>query len=49
MMLAENDVQDVINDLYTSPQNKKALRQILLVVNDISKGHERPNARTDID
>lgn len=37
MMLAENDVQDVINDLYTSPQNKKALRQILLVVNDIQK------------
>lgn len=37
MVLAENDVQDVINDLYTSPQNKKALRQILLVVNDIQK------------
>lgn len=36
-LLSKNDVQDVINDLYTSPQNKKALRQILLVVSDIQK------------
>lgn len=33
--LQNNDSQDVINDLYTSPQNKKAIRQILLVVHDI--------------
>lgn len=35
--IAKTDTQDVINDLYTSPQNKKALRQILLVVKDIQK------------
>ncbi|AMV60342.1 CRISPR-associated protein, Csn1 family [Pediococcus damnosus] len=34
-MLEKTDSQDVINDLYTSPQNKKAIRQILLVVHDI--------------
>lgn len=34
-MLGKNNSQDVINDLYTSPQNKKAIRQILLVVHDI--------------
>ncbi|WP_413476686.1 type II CRISPR RNA-guided endonuclease Cas9 [Latilactobacillus fuchuensis] len=36
-LLADNNTQDVINELYTSPQNKKALRQILLVVADIQK------------
>lgn len=36
-MLEKNDVHDVINDLYTSPQNKKAIRQVLLVVQDVQK------------
>lgn len=36
-MLEKNNSQDVINDLYTSPQNKKAIRQILLVVKDIQR------------
>lgn len=37
----EANIQQVISDLYTSPQNKKAIRQILLVVDDIQKavGH----------
>ncbi|WP_413627462.1 type II CRISPR RNA-guided endonuclease Cas9 [Fructilactobacillus vespulae] len=35
--LDKNDVSEIINDLYTSPQNKKAIRQILLVVDDIIK------------
>ncbi|WP_223875870.1 type II CRISPR RNA-guided endonuclease Cas9 [Paucilactobacillus kaifaensis] len=35
--IAQTNTQDVINDLYTSPQNKKALRQILLIVKDIQK------------
>ncbi|WP_160171724.1 type II CRISPR RNA-guided endonuclease Cas9 [Secundilactobacillus oryzae] len=30
-------VQGIINELYTSPQNKKAIRQTLLVVEDIKK------------
>jgi CRISPR-associated endonuclease Csn1 len=40
-LLAEQDVNTVINDLYTSPQNKKALRQIMLVMADLEKafGH----------
>lgn len=37
LLLSDNDSDDVINNLYTSPQNKKALRQILLVVDDIQK------------
>lgn len=37
LLLEDNDTQEVINNLYTSPQNKKALRQILLVVDDIQK------------
>ncbi|MHC9532590.1 type II CRISPR RNA-guided endonuclease Cas9 [Dellaglioa sp. L3N] len=37
VMLTDNDSQEVIDNLYTSPQNKKALRQILLVVDDIQK------------
>lgn len=36
-LLKQQDIQSVINDLYTSPQNKKALRQVLLVVKDIQK------------
>lgn len=36
-LLTQYNPQAVIDDLYTSPQNKKALRQILLVVNDIQK------------
>ncbi|USS87955.1 type II CRISPR RNA-guided endonuclease Cas9 [Fructilactobacillus hinvesii] len=35
--LAKQNVFDVIADLYTSPQNKKAIRQVLLVVDDIEK------------
>lgn len=35
--LQKQDVKDVINELYTSPQNKKALRQVMLVVKDIQK------------
>lgn len=37
--MAKQDVLDTINEMYTSPQNKKALRQILLVVRDIQKAH----------
>ncbi|WP_236002677.1 type II CRISPR RNA-guided endonuclease Cas9 [Levilactobacillus wangkuiensis] len=37
--MAKQDVFDTINEMYTSPQNKKALRQILLVVRDIQKAH----------
>lgn len=33
--LRKNLTQDVINDLYTSPQNKKAIRQVIKVVKDI--------------
>ncbi len=36
-LLKQQDLSTVINDLYTSPQNKKALRQVLLVVKDIQK------------
>lgn len=36
-LLDNSNQADVINELYTSPQNKKALRQILLVVADIQK------------
>lgn len=37
--MAKQDVLETINEMYTSPQNKKALRQILLVVRDIQKAH----------
>ena len=33
--LKADDIEDVINDAYTSPSNKKALRQVLRVVEDI--------------
>ncbi|QFV10577.1 type II CRISPR RNA-guided endonuclease Cas9 [Lacticaseibacillus rhamnosus] len=33
--LKTDDIEDVINDAYTSPSNKKALRQVLRVVEDI--------------
>ncbi len=33
--LNEADIQDTINDLYTSPQNKKAIREVMLVLADI--------------
>lgn len=33
--LKQQDLATTINDLYTSPQNKKAIRQVLLVVADI--------------
>ncbi|MFD1465496.1 type II CRISPR RNA-guided endonuclease Cas9 [Lapidilactobacillus mulanensis] len=36
-VLKEKDSQKVIDELYTSPQNKKAIRQILLVVVDIKR------------
>lgn len=36
-LLAERDSNLVINDLYTSPQNKKALRQIMLIMADLEK------------
>lgn len=29
------DMQDTINDLYTSPQNKKAIREVMLVLADV--------------
>ena len=35
--LSNNNVEDVLADAYTSPQNKKAIRQVLLVVEDIQK------------
>ncbi|RRK10921.1 type II CRISPR RNA-guided endonuclease Cas9 [Lactiplantibacillus garii] len=34
--LHESDLQDTINSLYTSPQNKKAIRQVMLVLADIT-------------
>src|SRR5699024_1869512 len=37
--MAKQDVLETINEMYTSPQNKKALRQTLLVVRDIQKAH----------
>ncbi|WP_143462192.1 type II CRISPR RNA-guided endonuclease Cas9 [Levilactobacillus enshiensis] len=33
--MTKQNVFDTINDLYTSPQNKKAIRQVLAVVKDI--------------
>lgn len=33
--LKETDMQDVIKDLYTSPQNKKAIREVMLVLADV--------------
>ncbi|USS87121.1 type II CRISPR RNA-guided endonuclease Cas9 [Fructilactobacillus cliffordii] len=43
--LDKQNVSDIIVDLYTSPQNKKAIRQVLLVVDDIEKamGHAPAN------
>lgn len=35
--LSDNNVEDVLADAYTSPQNKKAIRQVLLVVEDIQR------------
>lgn len=35
--LSNNNVEDMLADAYTSPQNKKAIRQVLLVVEDIQK------------
>lgn len=37
--LKQQDIFETINEMYTSPQNKKALRQILAVVRDIQKAH----------
>lgn len=36
-LIDRRGAQDVIDDLYTSPQNKKALRQVLAIVADIKK------------
>lgn len=33
--LERNNVEDILEDAYTSPQNKKAIRQVIKVVNDI--------------
>lgn len=33
--LTDADIQDTINELYTSPQNKKAIREVMLVLDDI--------------
>ncbi|WEV71130.1 type II CRISPR RNA-guided endonuclease Cas9 [Lactobacillus sp. ESL0785] len=33
----ENDVEDILADAYTSPANKKAIRQVIRVVDDIAK------------
>ncbi|MDF7672722.1 type II CRISPR RNA-guided endonuclease Cas9 [Lactobacillus sp. ESL0701] len=33
----ENDVEDILADAYTSPANKKAIRQVIKVVDDITK------------
>ncbi|POH05277.1 type II CRISPR RNA-guided endonuclease Cas9 [Fructilactobacillus lindneri] len=43
--LEEKDLKDIINNLYTSPQNKKAIRQVILVVDDIIRavGYEPVN------
>ncbi|KRM92351.1 type II CRISPR RNA-guided endonuclease Cas9 [Fructilactobacillus florum] len=35
--VAQTGINETIDELYTSPQNKKAIRQILLVVDDIKK------------
>ncbi|MFT9372272.1 type II CRISPR RNA-guided endonuclease Cas9 [Liquorilactobacillus hordei] len=35
--LKENTLEDVLMDTYTSPQNKKAIRQVVKVVEDIQK------------
>lgn len=34
------DIEDILADAYTSPQNKKAIRQVMLVVKDIEKAME---------
>lgn len=36
-LIDRRGAQDVITDLYTSPQNKKALRQVLAIVADVQK------------
>lgn len=43
--IQQEDINSLINDLYTSPQNKKAIRQVLLVVKDIvdAVGYEPEN------
>jgi len=35
--LSAGDLQDTINDMYTSPQNKKAIREVMLVLADIKQ------------
>lgn len=35
--LKQNDVEDILADAYTSPQNKKAIRQVIKVVDDIQE------------
>lgn len=35
--LDDADLKDAINDLYTSPQNKKAIREVMLVLADIKR------------
>jgi CRISPR-associated endonuclease Csn1 len=35
--LEKNDFEDILEDAYTSPQNKKAIRQVIKVVEDIQK------------
>lgn len=35
--LTEDNYEDVLDDTYTSPQNKKAIRQVIKVVDDIVK------------
>ena len=35
--LKATDLQDTINDMYTSPQNKKAIREVMLVLADIKQ------------
>lgn len=37
--MAKQNVADIINDMYTSPQNKKAIRQVLAVVKDIQRAN----------
>lgn len=33
----KSDLEDILNEVYTSPQNKKAIRQVMKVVEDIEK------------
>lgn len=40
----DNNIEDILEDAYTSPANKKAIRQVVAVVDDIVKaaGHKAP-------